>query len=163
MLELGRDPKPPVDANSWVYPDKAFTVRVEQPSEPKTPIEMKVLTKTANLVDGFRVRPVLHEGANPWELPLFYSDERSVFFVVGDESVYRGLPHYYVDDMVLGGAVLHLPELYEEPVRPKIPNPGDPVINPTWSIQIPGNTVFVFAGTEFNAGGAVGTSRQLNG
>ena len=163
MLELGRDPKPPVDANSWVYPDKAFTVRIEQPSEPKTPIETKVLTKTANLVDGFRVRPVLHEGANPWELPLFYSDERSVFFVVGDESVYRELPHYYVDDMVLGGAELHLPELYEEPVKPKIPKPGDPVINPTWSIQIPGNTVFVFAGTEFNAGGAVGTSRQRNG
>ena len=90
MLELGRSPLPQVDANQWTYPDKVFTVRVQQPSEPKEPVAMTVLTKTANLVDGFRVRPTLQHGvSNPWEMPLFYADERSVFFVTGDEQLYR--------------------------------------------------------------------------
>ena len=81
--------RPQVDANRWTYPDKVFTVRVQQPSEPKAPVAMTVLTKTGNLVDGFRVRPTLQHGENPWEMPLFYTDERSVFFVTGDEQLYH--------------------------------------------------------------------------
>jgi hypothetical protein len=163
MLELGRTPKPPVDANSWVYPDKQFTVRVQQPSEPKTPVAMTVLTKTDNLLDGFRVRPVLHNGPNPWELPLFYTDERSVFFVSGDEQQYAELPHYYVDDVVLSTAVLDkAAHVMVEPVKPVIPKPDDPVINPQWAVQLPGNATFVFAGTIFDAGGAVAESHQFN-
>jgi hypothetical protein len=118
---------------------------------------MRVFTKTSSLLDGFRVRPTLQQGGNPWELPLFYSDERSVFFVQGDEQQYReSTRHYYVDDFLLDAGVLALPHLYEEPVKPKIPKPGDPVIDPQWALQIPGNTVFVFGGTTFDAGGAVG-------
>lgn len=162
MLEAGRTPAPPVDSNSWVYPDKQFTVRVLQPSEPKTLVPMTVLTKTANLVDGFRVRPVLQTAENPWEMPLFYTDERSVFFVSGDEQQYREGLHYYVDDVVLGTGALQLPQLQEEPVKPVIPKPGDPVIDPPYAVQIPGNALFVFAGTTFDAGGAVVSSRQFN-
>jgi Neuraminidase-like domain len=163
MLELGRTPKPPVDANSWVYPDKQFSVRVAQPSEPKTPIAMNVLTKTDNLLDGFRVRPVLHDGANPWELPLFYTDERSVFFVTGDEQQYSEFPHYYADDVVLNAAALQrAPLVREEPVKSVIPKPDDPVINPQWAVQLPGNATFEFAGATFDAGGAVAESRQFN-
>lgn len=155
MLELGRSPLPQVDANQWNYPDKVFTVRVQQPSEPKDPVAMTVLTKTANLVDGFRVRPTLQHGvSNPWEMPLFYTDERSVFFVTGDEQLYRESKFHYYDDLIVDGGMLDLPHLYERPVKPKIPKPGDPVIDPTWALQIPGNTVFVFGGTTFDAGGA---------
>jgi hypothetical protein len=148
---------PEVNANQWVYPDKDFTVWVSQPSEPKRTVPMSVLTKTGNLLDGFRVRPVLQQGGvtSPYELPLFYTDERSLFFVTGDEQLdWEGRQHYY-DDLVIDGGMLHLPHLYEEPVKPKIPKPGDPVIDPRWALQIPGNTVFVFDGTTFDSGGAV--------
>lgn len=163
MLELGRSPLPQVDANQWTYPDKVFTVRVQQPSEPKDAVAMTVLTKSANLVDGFRVRPTLQQGViNPWEMPLFYTDERSVFFVTGDEQLYHeGKIHYY-DDIVVDGATLDLPHLYEVPVKPKIPKPGDPVFDPSWALQIPGNTVFVFDQTTFNAGGAVKKQQLRN-
>jgi hypothetical protein len=162
MLELGRSPLPQVDANQWTYPDKVFTVRVQQPSEPKDPVAMTVLTKTGNLVDGFRVRPTLQHGvSNPWEMPLFYTDERSVFFVTGDEQLYREGRFHYYDDLIVDGGTLHLPHLYEEPVRPKIPRPGDPVFDPAWALQIPGNTVFVFGGTTFDAGGAVKSQQRL--
>lgn len=156
MLELGRSPLPQVSANQWTYADKVFTVRVQQPSEPKDPVAMTVLTKTANLVDGFRVRPTLQHGvSNPWEMPMFYTDERSVFFVTGDEQLYRKGKFHYYDDLIVDGATIHLPPLYEQPVKPKIPKLGDPVFDPTWAVQIPGNTVFVFGGTMFDAGGAV--------
>ncbi|WP_110554876.1 neuraminidase-like domain-containing protein [Actinocorallia populi] len=156
MLELGRSPLPQVDANQWTYQDKVFTVRVQQPSEPRDPVAMTVLTKTGNLVDGFRVRPTLqHDVSNPWEMPLFYTDERSVFFVTGDEQLYHEGKFRYYDDLIIDGGMLHLPHLYEEPVKPKIPKPGAPLFDPTWAIQIPGNTVFVFDGTTFDAGGAV--------
>jgi len=163
MLELGRSPLPQVAANQWTYPDKIFTVRVQQPSEPKEPVAMTVLTKTGNLVDGFRVRPTLQHGvSNPWEMPLFYTDERSVFFVTGDEQLYHEGKGRYYDDLVVDGGMLHLPHLYEEPVKPKIPKPGDPVFDPTWALQIPGNTVFVFGGTTFDAGGAVKKQQLRN-
>jgi hypothetical protein len=163
MLELGRSPLPQVDANQWTYPDKTFTVRVGQPSDPTTPVAMTVLTKTGHLVDGFRVRPTLQHGVhNPWEMPLFYTDERSVFFVAGDEQLYREGRFNYYDDLVIDGGMLHLPHLIEEPVKPKIPIPRDPVLDPAWALQIPGNTVFVFGGTTFDAGGAVKTQRPRN-
>lgn len=162
MLELGRSPRPEVDANQWTYQDKVFTVRVQQPSEPKDPVAMTVLTKTANLVDGFRVRPTLQQGvSNPWEMPLFYTDERSVFFVTGEEQLYHEGKFHYYDELVIDGATLHLPPLYEQPVKSKIPKPGDPVIDPTWALQIPGNTVFVFGGSTFDAGGAVKKQQSL--
>jgi hypothetical protein len=162
MLELGRSPLPQVDANQWTYPDKVFTVRVQQPTDPKEPVAMTVLTKTANLVDGFRVRPTLQHGVfNPWEMPLFYTDERSVFFVTGDEQLYHEGKFHYYDELIVDGGMLHLPHLYEQPVKPKIPIPRDPVFDPTWALQIPGNTVFVFGGTTFDAGGAVKKQQLL--
>ena len=119
---------------------------------------MTVLTKTENLVDEFRVRPTLQHGvSDPWGMPLFYTDERSVFFVTGDDQVYYqpGKPTHYYGDLIVEGGMLSVPRLYEEPVKPKIPKPGDPVFDPTWALQIPGNTAFVFGGTTFDAGGAV--------
>jgi hypothetical protein len=94
-------------------------------------------------------------------MPLFYTDERSVFFVTGDEQLYREGRFHYYDDLIVVGGTLHLPHLYEEPVRPKIPRPGDPVFDPAWALQIPGNTVFVFGGTTFDAGGAVKSQQRL--
>ncbi len=162
MLELGRDPRPPVDSNSWVYPDKSFSIRVQQPSEPKTPVAMQVLSKTGDLVDGFRVRPVLHDGANPWELPLFYTDERSVFFVSGDEQQFTESTGYFVDNFVLDASVLVIPPLKEVPVLTEVKHPHDPVVNPQWAVQVPGNTQFVFDGTTFDAGGAAAIPQQFH-
>ena len=154
MLQLGRNPLPQVDANQWSYADKILTVRVQQPTEPSDPVAMTVLTKAGNLVDGFRVRPTLQDGVlNAWQMPLFYTDERSVFFVTGEEQLYREGKLQYYDDLIVDGSLLYIPELYEAPVKPKIPKPGDPVFDPTWALQIPGNAVFVFGGTTFDAGG----------
>lgn len=163
MLELGRSPLPQVDANQWTYPDKVFTVRVAQPSEPWGPVAMTVLTKTGNLVDGFRVRPTLQRGvSNPWEMPLFYTDERSVFFVTGDEQLYHEGRFHYYDELIVDRDMIPLPRLYEKPVKPKIPTPGDPVLDPAWALRIPGNTAFVFGGTTFDAGGAVKKQKLRN-
>jgi hypothetical protein len=160
MLELGRSPLPQVDANQWSYSDKVFTVRTQRqpsgPKEPKIPAAMTVLTKTGNLVDGFRVRPTLQRGvSNPWEMPLFYTDERSVFFVTGDEQPYQEGKFPYYGGIIADGGILHLPPLHEEPLKLKIPTPNDPVIDPTRLFQIPGDTEFVFDEVTFDAGGAV--------
>lgn len=157
MLELGRTPLPPFNANSWIYPDKEFTVRVEQPSMPMTPVPMHVLTKTDSLLDGFRVRPVLHDSFNQWELPMFYTDERSVFFVRGDERTYSNIviPPYFAEDLILHAPLLEkLPTIVEIPIKPVIPKPDDPVVNPPYQILLPGNNEFEFGGTIFDAGGA---------
>jgi hypothetical protein len=151
-----------IDANSVVYPGNVMTVRVKQP--PSGSVDWRtetLLTKTANLHAGFRVRPIVNPAENPWELPLFYSDEHSVFVVEGDESVSAELPHYYVEDFVLhfDGVVPKIPELQEEPVRPVIPRPGDPLINPNYKFVIPDNDEFEYAGTTFDARGAIDTIR----
>lgn len=161
MLELDRSPLPRVDANQWTYPDKVFTVRVTQPSDPRTLVAMTVLEKTRNLVDGFRVRPTLQHGtSNPWEMPLFYSDERSVFFFMGEEQQYRERTLLYYDELLVDRGPIHLPPLLEQPVKPRIPRPGDLILDPAWAVQIPGNSVFVFAGNAFDAGGVVKKTLQ---
>jgi hypothetical protein len=154
LLEQGRNPLPAVDADSWVYADREFTVRVEQPSDPRTPIPMQVLTKGPGLLDGFRVRPTVQSADNPWEMPLFYTDERSVFFVTGDEQQYHERLRWYVGDAVLGRqAVKVVPKAFEEAVKPVIPKRGDPVIDPAFAFRLPGNAAFSYRGTTFDAGG----------
>ena len=149
-----------LDSNSLRLPDRTFEVAVEQPAGGSTePKSERVLTKTQVLLDGFRVRPVMHAVENQWEAPFFYSDEHSVFFVQGDELIWDDS---WFDVFYDVGPAVHLelpdlPLLYEEPV---IPDLGDPVINPfvdvvnpNFSQVIKGSAPFVFEGVTFDPKG----------
>ena len=155
LLELGLTLPPKFNANQWTYSNKTFSLQIEQPSEPKTPVQMTVLTKTGNLMDGFRVRPTLQYGVNnPWEMPLFYTDEHSVFFLNGDEQLYREVKWNYYDDLIVNGNMLYTSALSEQPVKPEVPELADFAINPTLALKLPGNSRFEYDGATFDASGS---------
>jgi hypothetical protein len=155
-----------LDSNSLVLPDKSFEVRIAQPDgAPVGSRQETVLTKTAAMLDGFRVRPVMHPVENQWEAPFFYTDEHSVFFVSGEELLgsILVLDGYYDDffEPIDKDRLREIPKLTEKPV---IPKPGDPgpvivpfenVINPNYRAVIANNSTFEFAGASFDARGRV--------
>jgi hypothetical protein len=152
-----------LDSNTLREPGKLFKVTIMQPSGAASSTrDENVLTKKDPLGDGFRVRPLMQRVENQWEAPLFYNDERSIFFISPDEHVdmvnkYNG---YFWNDL---GVLTIPPErvkitpLYEQPV---IPDPIGPVINPLVDLihpryerAISDNTQFAFGGTMFDAQG----------
>ena len=152
-----------LDSNTLREPGKQFTVTIRQPSgAASTTRDETVLTKKDPLGDGFRVRPLMQRVENQWEAPLFYNDERSIFFISPDEHVdmvskYDG---YYWNDL----GVLTIPPdrfkitpLYEQPVIPDrigpVINPLVDLIHPRYERAISDNTQFAFGGTLFDAQG----------
>lgn len=154
-----------LDSNSLVLFDRTLEVGVAQPMNAPVPSKSElVLTKTAQMLNGFRVRPVMHPVENQWEAPFFYTDEHSVFFVSADELV-RSIairePGYYLDfvDVGVRDRIKKIPKIYEKPV---IPKPGDPVIKPwvdvintDYKTIITDNSTFEFGGVTFDARGRV--------
>jgi hypothetical protein len=152
-----------LDTNSLRLKDRTFEVGVDQPEGgSSTPRSELILTKTALLLDGFRVRPVMHGVENQWEAPFFYSDEHSIFVVQGDEVVWN---ESWFDVFYDVGPAIHfkvdeVPKYYEKPV---IGKPGDPVINPWEAVVNPnftqvikGSDTFVYEGVAFDAKGRAG-------
>src|SRR6266536_1747067 len=77
-----------LDYNRLYETGKSFAVRIQQPDgAAQYQIDENLLTKTNPMWNGFKVRPVMHPTENQWEAPLFYSDERSIFFIAPDERV----------------------------------------------------------------------------
>jgi hypothetical protein len=156
------------DSNSLRLFDRTFEVKVEQPGDGSRKQEL-VLTKSGNLLEGFRVRPILAPVENQWEAPFIYSDEHSVFIVQGDELVWdKGwFDHFYDPGPIAQTEIKDIPQLYEEPV---ILDKGDPVIHPwvevvdpNYTTIIKDNTAFDFEGTMFNATGRVEVRAGLAG
>ncbi len=153
-----------VDSNALREPGKTFTVRIGQPAgAAASTIDEDLLTKTALMPDGFRVRPLMHPTANQWDAPLFYSDERAVFFINPAERIimvrdYQG--YFYNDTASIPIEKIKIPPLYETPV---IKDPIGPVVNPLTKVinsnferVITDNKQFVFGGAAFDARGLAG-------
>jgi hypothetical protein len=153
-----------VDSNALREPGKTFTVRIGQPAgAAASTLDEDLLTKTGLMPDGFRVRPLMHPTVNQWDAPLFYSDERAVFFINPAERIdmvkdYQG--YYWNDTPSLPLGKIKIPPLYETPV---IKDPIGPVINPLTKLVnsnfervITDNKQFAFGGATFDARGIAG-------
>jgi hypothetical protein len=152
-----------LDSNSLRVPGNICQVTIAQPPGATSGTRSeKLLEKTGNLADDFRVRPIMHPVANQWQAPLFYSDEHSVFFIGADERVNLGFGGFYwneSDAVLVSPERIEIPELYEkpaieDPVGPVI-NPLENLINPYYEQVINNNSVFVYRGTAFDANGVV--------
>jgi hypothetical protein len=152
-----------LDSNRLRDPGKTFTVRIEQPSGAASGhIDENLLTKTAPMQDGFHVRPLAHPTVNQWDAPLFYSDERAVFFINPAERIdmmrdYSGF--YWNDAIVQPADKIKIPPIYETPVT-VIKDPIGPVVNPLINVANPNfervitdNKPFAFGGVAFDARG----------
>jgi hypothetical protein len=156
-----------LDTNSLYYPGSVLDARVDQPETASQPTRTEVvLTKTAKLTPGLRIRPLMHPTENLFEAPFFYTDEHSVFYVQPDESVVLEPRRYYVDEFVptFDGLVAQLPKYHYKPVVVPRPEPGDPVpwiqdLDPYVSNVIANNDVFVFDGIKLGAAGPVQSRR----
>ena len=143
-------------------------VRVEQPDNASVSRKQElVLTKTASLLGGFRLRPLMHPIDNQWDAPFFYSDEHSLFFVEAREVIWdrSWLDIFYDTGPSIAFDIDEIPPVYEKPV---IPNRGDPVINPwekvvnqNFETIITDNDPFTFDGKTFDANG--GRQRAIGG
>ncbi|MEY2512820.1 MAG: hypothetical protein QOJ89_178, partial [bacterium] len=161
LLWQGESPSE-LDSNSLRLFDRTLEVAVAQPAGGLSePVSELVLSKTAALHNGFRVRPLLHPVENQWEAPLLYSDEHAVFLLQGDEVVWSRawLDTFYDVGQAIKVKLEDLPPLYEKPLKPDL---GDPVIdpwvdvvNPNFTTIIKDNAPFAFAGATFNARGQV--------
>jgi hypothetical protein len=155
-------------SNSLRLHDRSFEVAVQQPAS-STPKDETMLTKTNKLLDGFRVRPLMHPVENQWEAPLFYNDEHGIFVAQGAERVWD---ESWLEVLYDPGPVVLLdpddiPPLYEQP---EIPDKGDPVIdpwvdvvNPNFTTIIKDNTTFAFDGASFDAKGRIGAELGAGG
>ncbi|MDQ1833709.1 neuraminidase-like domain-containing protein [Massilia scottii] len=154
-------PTSALDSNRLRAPGKVFTVRVDQPNGATDPhLDQHLLTKTAPMLDGFRIRPLMQPVANQWNAPLFYSDERALFFINPTEKVemvsdFNG--YYDLGDITIG--TVEIPPLYEIPVV-IIKDPLGPVANPLIQVAnqnfervITDNRQFSFNGAVFDARG----------
>jgi len=149
-----------LDSNSLRLSDRTMEAGVEQPPLAKTARKSElVLTKSASLLNGFRVRPLMHPIDNQWNSPFFYSDEHSVFSVEAREVIWDDswLDIFYDNGPSPVFTIDDIPPVYEKPV---ISNRGDPIINP-WEASvdpnfktiIKDNVAFRFDGAVFDAGG----------
>lgn len=149
-----------LDSNSLRLGDRTMEVGVEQPEHAKSARKSElVLTKSGSLLNGFRVRPLMHPIDNQWNAPFFYSDEHSVFSVEAREVIWDDswLDIFYDNGPSVVFTIDDIPPVYEKPV---IPHRGDPVINPWESSVNPNfktiikdNVGFSFDGAVFDAGG----------
>jgi hypothetical protein len=161
------EPKAVLDSNTLRQPGKTFKVKIQQPAgATAATLEETLLTKTSQLYDGFRVRPIMHPVQSQWEAPLFYSDELSVFFVIPDERVetvleYDGFYWNDVPGVFIPPHDIWIPPVYEPPIikdpkGPVInPNPLEAVVNQHYVQTISDNKIFVYRGTAFDARGSV--------
>ncbi|CUI02904.1 hypothetical protein BN2497_585 [Janthinobacterium sp. CG23_2] len=161
MLLWTPAPTSALDSNRLRVPGKVFTVRVDQPNGATEPhLDQHLLTKTAPMLDGFRIRPLMQPVANQWNAPLFYSDEQALFFINPTEKVemVSDFDSYYdLGDITIGP--VEIPPLYEIPVV-IIKDPLGPVANPLIQVAsqnfervITDNRQFSFNGAVFDARG----------
>lgn len=154
-----------LDSNRLREYGKTFTARIEQPSGAEdATIDEMLITKTAAMLNGFRVRPQVHPTANQWEAPLFYSDERAIFFMNPEERVdlifdYDG--YYWNDAVVKPAHTIKVPPLYEvpvivekDPIGPVV-NPLTKVVNSNFERVISDSKHFAFGGVAFGAQGMI--------
>jgi Neuraminidase-like domain/Salmonella virulence plasmid 28.1kDa A protein len=149
-------------------PGKVFKVTIDQPAYALAKAQDEtLLTKTAKLFDGFRIRPVMHKIQNQWEAPFFYSDEHSVFFVQAEEVLgggfFGGFFFSDVPSVNVPPLKIELPPLYEQPVRDPlgpvekgmgpVVNPLVEGIHPAYEQAISNNNAFSYGGSTFDAGG----------
>ena len=150
-----------VDTNSLRESGRELVVNIEQPAgAANSSIHETLLTKAPKLADGFRVRPIMHAVENPWEAPLFYSDEHSVFFVSADEQVGSSIDNddYFVTLTPPGK--LEVPPLIPDPI---FDDPKDHVTYPLGRVELLGgpnleqvlatDKRFVYDGVELGAAG----------
>jgi hypothetical protein len=153
-----------LESNSVAFDGKTMEVAVEQPPAASVSArDEKVLTKTNLMLDGFRIRPLMHPVENQWEAPIFYSDEHSIFFLSARESIREVFRGYYVDvfSQLEDVDIKNIPTIYEAPVKPK---PGDPVMSPfvdvvdeNFKTVIVSDAPFEYGGVTFDARGRVET------
>jgi ABC toxin N-terminal region/Neuraminidase-like domain/Salmonella virulence plasmid 28.1kDa A protein len=153
-----------LESNGVTFDGKTMELAIEQPAAASVSSRDEiVLTKTNLMLDGFRVRPLMHPVENQWEAPIFYSDEHSVFFLSAKESIREVLGGYYVDvfSELEDVDIKNIPNIYETPVKPK---PGDPVMSPfvdvideNFKTVIVSDAPFEYAGVTFDARGRVGS------
>jgi hypothetical protein len=161
------DPQPTsvTVANALREPGKLFEVRIQQPEGATSrTLDETLFTKTAALLDGFTVRPLMHPVQNQWEAPLFYADENSTFFISGDERVELVLHYdgYFWNDIVTEFPrpdKVKIPPLYEQPVirdpLGPVEHPLETVINRNYERVISDNTPFAYGDVAFDARGVV--------
>jgi hypothetical protein len=149
-----------LESNSLRLTDRTMEVGVEQPDNASVSRKQElVLTKSASLLGGFRLRPLMHPIDNQWNAPFFYSDEHSLFSVEAREVIWdrSWLDIFYDTGPSIAFDIDEIPPVYEKPV---IPNRGDPVINPWENVVnqnfetiITDNVPFTFDGKTFDANG----------
>lgn len=152
-----------LDSNSLRLTDRTMEVGVEQPDNSSVSRKHElVLTKSASLLGGFRVRPLMHPIDNQWNAPFFYSDEHSVFSVEAREVIWDAswLDIFYDTGPSIVFNIHEIPPVYEKPVIPDrgdpVINPWEKVVNPNFKTIISDSGEFKFDGATFNANGHVG-------
>jgi hypothetical protein len=117
------------------------------------------------MLDGFRLRGLMHPVTDQFDAPFFYDDERATFFITPDERVEKVaiFTGFYVP--VEPPAKVEVPPLYEKPKAPDpigpVSNPFEASINARYDNTIASNAVFHFDGVNFDARGPVTAGKTI--
>ncbi|NHZ33387.1 neuraminidase-like domain-containing protein [Massilia rubra] len=130
------DPSYTPDFNRAHAPGKVLTLRVGQPAgAAEKYLDETLLTKTDAMLGGFQLRSLIQPTTNRWNAPLFYSDERVVFFINPTEQlqIVVDFDSYYRPDFT--PVEIKIPRLEVGPrpgpwPKPPIDPRGDPLVQP---------------------------------